>query len=139
MELTMEHDSRTLKDKQEANGRTLALNGKAWATLRDSVLLEHPLCEHCMDASERLTPATEVDHVDNDPTNNRHSNLASLCKSCHSRKTNAEMGRNVTFGCDIKGMPLDPRHPWNLEKSPATKADEPTGNPFVSANRKGQP
>ena len=29
-------------------------------------------------------------------------------------------------GCDANGMPLDPHHPWNVEKSPATEADEPT-------------
>jgi hypothetical protein len=72
--------------------------------------------------------ATEVDHIDNDPTNNTRGNLQSLCKPCHSAKTMAELhGRAITVkGCDANGMPLDPHHPWNVEKSPATEADEPT-------------
>ena len=136
----MRYDTRTLKDKQEANGRTLALDGKAWRTLRAAVLREQPLCEHCMRGDDRPIMATDVDHIDNDPTNNERSNLASLCHACHSRKTNADRGHNVTFGCDLKGMPLDPNHPWNLEKSPATELDKPDGYPFFSPNsNKGQP
>ena len=125
---------RTLKDKQQSNGRTLALDGKAWRTLRAAVLRETPLCVLC-----RAAMASEVDHRDDDPTNNERSNLAALCRPCHSRKTNADRGHNVGFGCDIHGMPLDPNHPWNLEKSPATDDDKPTGSPFVSANRKDEP
>ena len=125
---------RTLKEKQQSNGRTLALNSTAWRKLRATVLRESPLCALC-----RTATATEVDHVDDDPTNNDRANLSALCKPCHSRKTNADRGHNVTFGCDIHGMPLDPNHPWNLEKSPATGAVKPTGYPFVSANRKDEP
>ena len=126
--------ARTLKDKQQSNGRTLALDGKAWRTLRAAVLREHPVCALC-----RTAMASEVDHVDDDPTNNDRANLSALCKPCHSRKTNADRGHHVTFGCDLKGMPLDPNHPWNNEKSPGTGAVEPTGYPLFSANRKGQP
>ena len=118
---------RTLYDKQLANGRTLALNGKAWLTLRSVVLSEQPLCETCMRGDDRPIMATDVDHIDNDPSNNTRSNLQSLCHACHSRKTNAEMGHRVTWGCDANGMPIDPNHPWNLEKSPATERDEPHG------------
>lgn len=116
---------RTLKQRQEETGRTLALNGKAWRELRARVLREQPRCEQC-EREGRITPATDVDHKDNDPSNNRRDNLASLCHACHSRKTQADMGRRVSYGCDINGRPLDPRHPWNLEKSPATKAEEPS-------------
>ena len=127
--------TRSLYDKQQSNGRTLALNGKAWATLRAYVLSMQPLCESCMDNDDRPVMATEVDHVDGNPANNCHNNLASLCKSCHSRKTNAEMGHKVTWGCDVNGVSLDPAHPWRIDlnkqqtlgKSPATKADEPHG------------
>ena len=125
---------RTLKEKQQSNGRTLALNGTAWRKLRAVVLRESPLC-----ALRRTAMATEVDHRDDDPTNNDRANLSALCKPCHSRKTNADRGHHVTFGCDIHGMPLDPNHPWNLEKSPATGTLGPTGSPFVSANRKDEP
>ena len=136
---TAKQPKRTLYDKQQANGRTLALNGKAWATLRECVLREQPLCECCMREDDRPVMATEVDHIDNDPTNNTRGNLQSLCKPCHSRKTNAEMGHKVTWGCDAYGMPLDPKHPWNLEKSPATKADEPTGNLHAQSRERIEP
>lgn len=39
-----------------------------------------------------LIPATEVDHIDGDNTNDDPSNLQSLCKPCHSRKTVEEQG-----------------------------------------------
>lgn len=122
---------RSLKDKQESNGRTLALNGTAWRTLRALVLSDQPLCEHCADDTGHVVPATEVDHRDNDPTNNSRDNLASLCKPCHSKKTMQELhGSRAPTGCDSNGMPLDPNHPWNVaamaERSPATDNVEPT-------------
>lgn len=98
--------ARTLKDKQASNGRTLALDGKDWRTLRAYVLGGEPLCRHC--TSRGLTViATEVDHQNNDPTDNRLVNLQPLCKSCHSLKTMAELhGRSVPMGCDVDGVPL---------------------------------
>lgn len=106
--------ARSLKDKQESNGRTLALDGAAWRKLRALVLSEKPLCEHC-ERRGWIVQATDVDHKDNDPSNNDRDNLASLCHSCHSHKTMASMGCNVYMGCDLNGMPLDPDHPWNRE------------------------
>ena len=124
---------RTLKDKQQANGRTLALDGAAWRKLRASVLSSEPLCEHC---SKRglIVQATDVDHIDDDASNNDRGNLASLCHSCHSHKTMASMGHNVYMGCDVNGMPIDPSHPWNLEKSRATDELQPTGYTSLLAN-----
>ena len=75
---------RTLKERQGT--RTLALNGAAWRRLRALVLTEQPLCAHCLDEGS-FSPATDVDHVDNDPANNARSNLVGLCHRCHSRKT----------------------------------------------------
>jgi len=129
---------KTLKQKQQANGRTLALDGAAWRKLRASVLAEEPLCRHCRDAG-RATPATDVDHINDDPSDNSRDNLQSLCHECHSRKTNADMGRRVTYGCDVDGMPLDPSHPWNLEKSPEAESHKPTGKSSANANRKNEP
>lgn len=106
--------SKTLKQRQQETGRTLALNGAAWRKLRETVLRERPLCETCY-REGKMIPATDVDHRDNDPTNNDRMNLASLCHACHSRKTQADMGKRVTYGCDINGMPLDPDHPWNKQ------------------------
>ncbi|WP_292934534.1 HNH endonuclease signature motif containing protein [Noviherbaspirillum sp.] len=119
---------KTLKQKQEANGRTLALDSAAWRKLRALVLNEEPTCRHCQ-ALGRVTPATDVDHIDNDPSNNSRDNLQALCHECHSRKTNADMGRRVSYGCDVNGMPLDPNHPWNREKSPEADGHTPTGTP----------
>lgn len=121
---------KTLRERQAETGRTLALDGAAWRKLRASVLREVPLCEYCQAA-----PASEVDHLDNDPTNNERSNLVSACKPCHSRKTQEDQGKRAAWGCDEKGMPLDPRHPWNLEKSPATDSHQPPGKSSVFANR----
>jgi len=118
---------RTLYDKRQSNGRTLALDGKAWRTLRAAVLSEQPLCECCMREDERPVMATDVHHIDDNPANNARSNLASLCHACHSRITNELMGHKVAWGCDAQGMPLDPNHPWNLEKSPATDGHKPHG------------
>lgn len=136
--------TRTLKDKQEANGRTLALNGSAWRRLRASVLAEQPLCPECRDQG-LIVPATDVDHQDNDPTNNDRANLVGLCHAHHSMKTAAEMhGRDAhAKGCDLTGMPRDPDHAWNqgtvaalLKRSPATDACEPAAASRVIANRK---
>lgn len=124
-------DTRTLKQKQEANGRTLALDGKEWRTLRAYVLSGEPLCRHCISRGHTTTLATEVDHANNDATDNRLVNLQPLCKPCHSRKTMAELhGRNAPMGCDVQGMPLDPTHPRNVaqtgQESPATDTAKPS-------------
>ena len=120
---------KTLRQRQRETGRTLALDGAAWRKLRAYVLRYQPICEQC----GKL--ATDVDHIDNDPTNNDTTNLQSLCHACHSRKTQADMGKKVTFGCDALGMPLDPDHHWNRRevpallrsgKSPATDDHKPT-------------
>jgi 5-methylcytosine-specific restriction protein A len=94
------------------------------------VINEQPLCAQCQ-REGRLTPGNEVDHIDNDASNNERSNLENLCHRCHSRKTNRDMGNRVAYGCDVNGMPLDPNHPWNREKSPEPQAAEPTGKPHA--------
>lgn len=107
--------------------RTLPLNGSAWQRLRESVLNGEPLCRQCV-REGRTVVATDVDHRDGDPGNNDAVNLQPLCHSCHSRKTAADHGKHVTWGCDADGMPLDPAHPWRqaieAEKSPATESGQ---------------
>lgn len=103
---------KTLRQRQQETGRTLSLNGAAWRRLRASVLEREPLCRDCWKRG-RITTATDVDHHDNDPSNNDAENLVPLCTPCHSRKTQADMGKRVAHGCDANGMPLDPDHPWN--------------------------
>ena len=140
----VKYTPRTLKDKQDANGRTLALDGKDWRTLRAYVLSGEPCCRHCITRGI-TTVGTEVDHINNDPTDNRLVNLQPLCKSCHSLKTMKDMGHNVSMGCDVSGKPLDPCHHWNKlldavlvasegNKSPATENTKPACSSSFNAN-----
>ncbi len=101
--------------------RTIPLNSARWRKLRAYILNESPMCEHCMDRGI-LTPATDVDHVNGDPSDNSMANLQSLCHSCHSIKTARDHGKNVAMGCDLNGMPLDPSHPWNVAPGGCTQA-----------------
>lgn len=107
--------------------RKISLNSLAWKRLRAEVLASEPLCRMCT-ARGLVVPATDVDHIvdsrDDFTDDNSRENLQALCHECHSLKTAASMGKSVTWGCDVKGKPLDPNHPWNREqKSPATGAD----------------
>lgn len=85
--------------------RVLALDGAAWRKLRAQVLAGEPLCRH--HAERGLTePATDVDHIDGDSSNNSLDNLQPLCHSCHSTKTNVDKGHSVRTGHGIDGLPL---------------------------------
>ncbi len=114
---------KTLKQRQQETGRTLSLNGVVWRRLRAHILAGEPLCRQCV-REGRTEPATDVDHHDNDPSNNDPLNLVPLCHACHSRKTQADMGKTVRHAFDADGMPTDPSHPW-FKKSPATDRNEP--------------
>lgn len=130
-------DIRTKRWTKKSNGRLLPLNSDAWARLRRSVLAEQPLCQYCPPGV--ITPATEVDHKNNDPADNSRENLVSTCKPCHSIKTMADLyGRPARMGCDADGNPINPAHPWN-EKSRATDGPEPTSSPHAIANRGNEP
>ncbi len=59
---------------------------KAWRSIRAAYIAAHPLCEICG------APAQHVDHRDGDTSHGEPSNLAALCRSCHSRKTARENG-----------------------------------------------
>ena len=125
-------DIRTKRWIKKGNGRLLPLNSEAWYRLRRSVLAEQPLCQYCPPGV--ITPATEVDHKNNDPVDNSRENLVSCCKPCHSIKTMADLyGRPARMGCDAEGNPINPAHPWN-EKSRATDSPEPTGSPSFNAD-----
>lgn len=99
--------------------RNVPLNSAAWLKLRARVLNEEPLCRMCKEYYGEVTPATDVDHIENgtgDYTDdNRREALQPLCHECHSRKTRAEIegGQIEVLGCDVNGVPLDPAHPWN--------------------------
>lgn len=89
--------------------------GWAWKKIRQMILArDNYMCVPCLD-KDRLTPATEVDHIlskakggDDDP-----DNLQSICADCHTAKTTKENGANPDKGSDTTGQPIDPGHPWN--------------------------
>lgn len=71
-----------------------------WQTLRSEQLLREPWCRECAKRGMR-TRATDVDHIRDhkgdwavfaDP-----GNLQSLCHSCHSRKTAAEINKTAAI------------------------------------------
>jgi 5-methylcytosine-specific restriction enzyme A len=77
--------------------------GQAWRRLRDKFVAEYPLCFVCGAA------ATQVDHIDglgiNGPRAYDWSNLQSLCRSCHGKKTVRQDGGFGRWAAD--GKPLD--------------------------------
>jgi 5-methylcytosine-specific restriction protein A len=92
-----------------------------WQRLRKFKLQQNPLCELCLKQG-RLEVATTVHHLvavtaggDAFPAIDK---LESLCASCHNQITRCEQtGENYRIkGCDIRGYPLDPNHPWNQER-----------------------
>ncbi|WP_313297395.1 HNH endonuclease signature motif containing protein [Diaphorobacter sp.] len=85
--------------------RVLPLTGAAWRKLRAHVLAGEPLCRHCA-ARGLVVEATDVDHVNGDPSDNSMDNLQSLCHSCHSTKTAVDHGKSVRTGHGIDGLPL---------------------------------
>lgn len=67
--------------------------GHAWRKLRLTILAERPLCEEC-EARGLVVAAKHVDHriARARGGTDESDNLASLCASCHSRKTVQEDG-----------------------------------------------
>lgn len=98
--------------------RTIPLNSSAWRRLREQVLARDPICHICFAQHGRITVATDVDHINGDPSDNDMGNLQGLCHSCHSRKTRRELnGSPSVWGCDVDGWPLDPSHHWKITGS----------------------
>lgn len=89
----------------------------AWQRRRAYQLSIEPLCRMCASIG-RVTPATVADHIDrhgNDPELFASGALQSLCARHHnSEKQRYEKSGDTTIrGCDLRGRPLDPAHPWN--------------------------
>lgn len=128
----------TLKVRSKRTGRdadprrTLPLNGAAWQRLRASVLEGEPLCRACAQRGVH-EPATDVDHISGDPSDNTMDNLAPLCHSCHSIKTARDHGKNVSLGVGVDGWPIDLRHPWNADKQTAAAL---LRAPEIASNRR---
>jgi 5-methylcytosine-specific restriction enzyme A len=85
-----------------------------WLKRRRHQLRVAPLCQTCLEAG-RVEPATVADHVESHRGNYtafRLGRLRSLCKACHDALDHMSNAPR-RWGCDVTGMPLDPRHPWN--------------------------
>ncbi len=83
--------------------------GTAWDKLRKVILArDNHLCQACL-ARGLTTPGNHVDHIlskakgGTDDT----ANLRTLCKPCHSRKSNEERGFRVRKGFSEDGWPED--------------------------------
>ena len=90
-----------------------------WQKARATWLRRHPLCVMC-EQQGRVTAATVVDHIvpfrDGGSEFWDTANWQSLCKRHHDSKTSTQDGGfgrvGVVRGCDVNGLPLDPKHPW---------------------------
>lgn len=86
-----------------------------WRQARRTYLDEHPLCEICQ-RQGHVVPALHVDHIVPITQGGEMlhgDNLQALCLPCHSKKTSADEGGAVRWGCDVHGIPIDPSHPWS--------------------------
>lgn len=102
--------------------RAIPLNSRLWQKIRQAVIArDSGLCQICVKRGLTV-PGTDVDHVNNDGDDNTLDNLMLLCHECHSIKTAQDMGKQVNWGCDVKGRPLDPNHHWNKPKGKIQQA-----------------
>jgi 5-methylcytosine-specific restriction endonuclease McrA len=99
---------------------TWPYNTQRWQRLRRLKLQTATLCQLCLQQG-RIEPAVAVDHMRPIKAGGEAfpalDKLMSCCASCHNSKTRAEqLGEDYTIkGCDVRGYPLDPNHPWNRE------------------------
>ncbi len=80
------HAAESSRYDQERGSASSRGYGASWRKLRAWYLARNPLCVMCGKA------AREVDHIlpREDGGTDDQENLQSLCKSCHSKKTNRE-------------------------------------------------
>jgi len=70
-------------------------NTRLWRRISQRQLTKEPWCAECLRANI-YTPATECDHINphrGDKEKFFKGPFQSLCKPCHSKKTNEELGR----------------------------------------------
>ena len=79
----------------ELHGETPAGRGydRAWRKLSRAVLADDAFeCASCGGL------ATEVDHIDGDARNRDRTNLRSMCRPCHSKRTHADQSGYLQLG-----------------------------------------
>ena len=94
------------------------LRGRAGqAQRRRRLARTNGLCELC-EAAGRVEQAIVVDHIK--PLarggSDEDSNTRNLCDPHHLEVTAEQFGSDRTAslgGCDARGLPTDPHHPWN--------------------------
>lgn len=94
------HRPRPRDRSEEAKAWRWMYGTQVWKRLRSEQLLREPWCRECARRGVR-TRATDVDHVRDHKGDwavfTDEANLQSLCHSCHSRKTAAEMRKPRRF------------------------------------------
>ena len=87
-----------------------------WRKARAIFLAANPLCAMC-ERVGRDTPATVVHHTEKhngDPVIFwDQSKWEPACAPCHSGWLRVQENTGTLPGCDINGLPIDPRHHWS--------------------------
>lgn len=89
------------------------LSGYAWNKIRLRIR-ERDLytCQSCKIAVQAGIVDHKVALINGG--NNADDNLQLLCESCHTDKTNLDLGYKVKTRTNEAGMPTNPGHPWNI-------------------------
>lgn len=89
--------------------------GSRWQKARVTWLREHPLCADHLKRGQ-CVPAEVVDHIVPHRGDTKlfwdKDNWQSLCETCHDSHKQAEERSGIIKGCDLSGLPIDPKHPW---------------------------
>ena len=91
---------------------------RRWRRASKLFLRENPLCRMCQEVG-RARLAQVVDHIEphrGDPELFwDQENWQGLCATDHSAAKQAQEKGSGLRGCDGRGVPLDPAHPWNAK------------------------